>query len=404
MNEILKLPFYAKLTFIIIGLIGISYIFYVGQDILNPIMLAFLFAVLLRPVVIFFKTKLRFPHVLAVITSVTLFVLVILAIVTFISLQVSDMADDYNKIERNLNIHVRNVQHYIRDNFHISSREQNEYLAAATDDSLLEGKKIIGVTLISFTDTLLNIILIPIYMFLILLYRTHFMLFIAKLFKKEHHYQLKEILTDIKMAVKSYIAGLILEMIAVSVLTALGLMAIGVEYAILMGVITGILNLIPYIGILFAGILTIIASLTGSSDLSIVIGVIVVNVIVQLIDNNVLVPLIVNSKVEINAFVSIIGIIIGNSLCGITGMFLAIPIIAILKVIFDKIDGLQAWGYLMGDDLPKTYVWRKIKFPLYDYDSDKPTDTFTVTAEIPAPIFTETNTNKEENINRNDSL
>lgn len=400
MNEILKLPFYAKLTFIIIGLIGISYIFYVGQDILNPIMLAFLFAVLLRPVVIFFKTKLHFPHVLAAITSVTLFVLIILAIVTFISVQVSDMADDYNKIERNLNVHVRNIQHYIRDNFHISSRDQKEYLAAATDDSMLEGKKIIGVTLISFTDTLLNIILVPIYMFLILLYRTHFMLFIAKLFKKEDHYQLKTILSDIKMAVKSYIAGLILEMIAVSVLTAAGLMIIGVEYAILLGVITGILNLIPYIGILFAGILTIIASLTGSSDLSIVIGVIVVNVIVQLIDNNILVPLIVNSKVEINAFVSIIGIIIGNSLCGITGMFLAIPIIAILKVIFDKIDGLQAWGYLMGDDLPKTYVWRKIKFPLYDHDSEKPTDNFTVT-EIPAPIFTETSTNKEENIKRN---
>lgn len=396
MNEVLKFPFYAKLTFIIVGLIGIFYIFYIGQNILNPIMLSFLFAILLRPIVIFIQNKMRFPHVLAAIITVLLFVLVILGVFAFISLQISDIADDFNKIERNISIHARNIQQFIRENFHLSSREQAKYLDDAAEDSMEKGKEMLGTTLISFTDTLLNIILVPIYTFLILLYRTHFMLFFSKLFKKEQHAQLHDCLTQIKMAVKSYIVGLIIEMIAVSVLTTLGLMIIGVEYAILLGIVTGILNLIPYIGILFAGILTIIASLTGTPDLSIVIGVIVVNIIVQLIDNNVLVPMIVNSKVEINAFVSIVGIIIGGAIAGVAGMFLAIPIIAILKVIFDRIEYLKPWGYLMGDDLPKTYVWNKIKFPLYDYDYEKSNDTFTVTAEITVPTFTETNTIQEE--------
>ena len=125
--------------------------------------------------------------------------------------------------------------------------------------------------------------------------------------------------------------------------------------------------MIPYIGILFAGALSIAVSLTGSTDLTIVFGVIGVNLIVQFIDNNILVPLFVNSKVQINALVSIIGIMIGNVLGGITGMFLAIPIIAIIKVIFDRIDTLEPWGYLLGDDLPKVYEWHKIKFPRYNY-------------------------------------
>lgn len=394
MNEVLKFPFYAKLSFILLSLISITAVFYIAQDILNPIMLAFLFAILLRPMVIFIQTKLHFPHVLAAILTVFIFVLIILGVFVFISLQVSDIADDFNKIERNITIHIGNIQQFIRDNFNLSTREQKKYLEDATQDSMEKGKEIIGTTLISFTDAFLKIILIPIYTFLILLYRTHFMLFLSKLFKKEDHPQLQDILVQIKIAVKSYIIGLIIEMVAVSVLTTLGLMAIGVQYAILLGIVTGILNLIPYIGILFAGILTIVASLTGTPDLSIIIGVILVNIIVQLIDNNILVPMIVNSKVEINAFVSIVGIIIGGAIAGITGMFLAIPIIAILKVIFDRIGNLEPWGYLMGDDLPKTYVWNKIKFPLYDYEST--TETFTTTTEISNQTFTETTTNKED--------
>lgn len=137
----------------------------------------------------------------------------------------------------------------------------------------------------------------------------------------------------------------------------------GVKYAILLGVITGLLNLIPYIGILIAGLLTIIASLTGSSDLSIIIGIVVVNIIVQFVDNNLLVPWIVSSKVEINPLASIVGIIIGGALGGVSGMFLAIPLMAMLKVIFDRVEALEAWGYLLGDDLPRNFKWRRKPVP-----------------------------------------
>jgi predicted PurR-regulated permease PerM len=89
-----------------------------------------------------------------------------------------------------------------------------------------------------------------------------------------------------------------------------------------------------------------------------IISILVVNIIVQLIDNNILVPLIINSKVEINALVSIIGIIIGGGVAGISGMFLAIPLLAILKIIFDRIESLEPWGYVMGNHMPKKFTWR----------------------------------------------
>jgi len=194
-------------------------------------------------------------------------------------------------------------------------------------------------------------------------------LFLAKLFRKEYHAKLREILTQIKGAVQSYISGLIFEMIAVSALTSIGLYFIGVKYAILLGIITGILNLIPYIGILVAGILTILSSLTGSPEVSLILGVIIVNLVVQLIDNNILVPMIINTKVQINAFVSIVGIIIGGQIAGIAGMFLAIPILAILKIVFDRIESAEPWGYLMGDNLPKTFIWRTKKSSFNDSET-----------------------------------
>jgi predicted PurR-regulated permease PerM len=390
MNTILKFPFYAKLTLILVGLIAITFVLHISENILVPVMMSFLFAILLHPIVQFFKTKLRFPHVLAVIIAVILLVLFFVGLFVFLSIQITDFASDFDKIQRNINIHLSNAQGYVRDNFHLSSREQKEYIDTATEDSMEKGKEIIGTTLMSFTDTLLNLTLIPIYTFLILLYRTHFLLFLTKLVKKENHEQLKNILANIRLAINSYIVGLIIQLFVIATLTTVGYMIIGVKYAILLGIITGILNLIPYIGILFAGLLSIVATLTGSPDLSLMIGVVIVTIVVQLIDNNIIVPLVVSSKVEINAFISIIGIIIGGAIAGISGMFLALPVLAIMKVIFDRIESLKPWGYLLGDHLPKTYTWRNIKLPLFD--SEEPSQNSVIITAAASPIFTETTT------------
>lgn len=361
--------FSAKLSFVLIALIASTYIFYLGQDIIIPLLLSAFFAILLEPVVVFFKRRLYIPNVIGAILTLMIFIALILGVFTYISFQVSDMVEDVDKIQNNLNIHFRHFQRFIRENFHLSTGEQQTYINEATKDSIEKGKELIGVTLTSFSNTVLNIILIPIYTFLILIYTKHFKNFLSKLINQTHHTILNDITIQIKSTVKNYILGLILEMIFVSVLTAVGLMFIDVKYAIVLGVITGILNLIPYIGILFAGLITILASLTGSSDLSIILGVIIVNIIVQVIDNNILVPLVVSSKVKINAIATIVSILIGGALAGISGMFIAIPVIAIFKVVLDRIEHLEPWGYLLGDDLSKTSQWKYLKIPNYDYDS-----------------------------------
>ena len=354
----IELPFYAKIAFILVTFLAIGFIFCIGKDVITPVLMAFLFAVLLMPVFTFLNLKLKFPRHLAAIISVLIFALFIIGILVFISYQVTDIANDFPTIKKNANAFILDIQKFIRKNFHISIGEQKKYIDNVAKDSVKNGNANIGSALISVTDLLLDCTIIPIYTFLFLLYKNHFILFFAKLINKENHAVLKDILSQIKVSINNYIVSLIFEMIVVSVLTSLGLWIVGVKYFILLGLITGILNLIPYIGILIAGIITIFASLTGTPETSVILSILIVNLIVQLIDNNILVPLIINSKVEINAMVSIIGIIIGGAVAGISGMFLAIPLLAILKIIFDRIESLEPWGYFMGNHVPKRFIWR----------------------------------------------
>ncbi|MBO9584563.1 MAG: AI-2E family transporter [Flavobacterium sp.] len=361
MTRPITLPFYAKLSFILVTLICFAFIFCIGKDILTPILMAFLFAVLLLPIFTFLNKRLKFPRHLAAIICLVIFISVIAAVLVFISYQVTYMANDFDTIKKNANSFILEIHKFIRENFQVSIGEQKKYLDSVTKDSVKTGQAKLGSFIVSISDVLLDSTIMVVYTFLFLIYKEHFKLFFAKLIKQENHDVLQDILSQIKVSINNYIVSLIIEMIVVSVLTSLGLWIIDVKYFVLLGLITGILNLIPYIGIFIAGVITVLASLTGSGEISVILGILIVNIIVQFIDNNLLVPLIINSKVEINAFVSIMGIIVGGAAAGIAGMFLAIPLLAILKIIFDRIDSLSAWGYLMGNHVPRKFAWRKRK-------------------------------------------
>lgn len=389
MSNFIRFPFYAKLATVLLGLTLILLLLYVGKSILIPVLIALLFAILVRPINMFFRRRLRLPSVLASIVSVTFFVVIILGILTFISWQVSSFSKDWATIEKNITIHFSNLQSFLRETFNVTESEQIEYISKTAAESKSKLTNMATNFLMSFSDTLFNMTMIPIYMFLFLLYQNHLITFLSKLVGEGDQNRLKKILYQIKTAVQSYLFGVCIQVATIATLTTIGLMIIGVPYAVLLGVITGILGLIPYLGIILACAITIFATLTGSPDLSLIFGVIIVTVIVQIIDNNILVPLVVSSKVKINAFASIIGIFIGGMLAGIAGMFLAIPIIAILKVIFDNIPSLQPWGYLIGDDLPKMPQWYK-KVPYLANLQESPG----LSGEI--PTFTATSTNPED--------
>ena len=143
--------------------------------------------------------------------------------------------------------------------------------------------------------------------------------------------------------------GLLIETTLVFILNAIGFLILGIKYAVFLALFAALLNLIPYVGILVANILCMLITLVSSSETSNVLWVGIILLVVQFLDNNFGMPLIVGNKVRINALVTIIGVLAGGAICGIPGMFLAIPGLAVMKVIFDRVPELHPWGLLLGD-------------------------------------------------------
>jgi putative permease len=83
-------------------------------------------------------------------------------------------------------------------------------------------------------------------------------------------------------------------------------------------------------------------------------------IITHLVDSNILLPAVVGSKVKINPLITVLGVVLGEMIWGVSGMFLSIPVIAVLKIIFDRIDSLKPWGILLGEQ-DKTIHTKKIK-------------------------------------------
>ena len=171
------------------------------------------------------------------------------------------------------------------------------------------------------------------------------------IFKDGNREVVEEVLRESRGVVQNYMVGLLIEMGIVAVINFIGFAIIGIEYAVFLAVFAAILNLIPYIGMLIASIFCCIVTLTTSDNNTDAIWTLVALWIVQFFDNNIIMPRVVGSKVKINAMITILGVLIGGALCGIPGMFLSIPGIAILKVIFERVDDLKPWGMLLSDDI-----------------------------------------------------
>ncbi len=136
-----------------------------------------------------------------------------------------------------------------------------------------------------------------------------------------------------------------------AILNTTGLFIIGLEHAIFFGVFASLLAVIPYIGIIIGSLPPLLYAFLLTDSLLNPLLVIAVFSIVQFLEGNFITPRIVGSKVSINPFVALIALIIGGQLWGIAGMILFVPLIGILRVIFEEIEELRPYGYLLGNTI-----------------------------------------------------
>jgi predicted PurR-regulated permease PerM len=345
-----QVPVYIKLSQIIVGIVAFFYILYIGQEILIPLVFSFILAILLNPVVNFFINK-GVNRILSIFISVVLMIILVCALLYFIGSQLTLFSDAFPQIKEKFNTLVSDTIGYASRSLNISRWKVTEWMAVKKVETMGKAGSLVGGAITTIGSFFVLVFLIPIYIFLILFYKPLLLDFLSQIFTKDKHHTVADVLISTKSLIQNYLVGLIIEMLIVATLNSTALLIIGVDYAILFGTIGAILNLIPYIGGIVAISLPMLMAFITETPIK-ALWVLLAYIIIQLIDNNFLVPKIVASKVKVNALISIVVVLIGGALWGVAGMFLSIPITAIFKVIFDKIQPLKPFGFLIGDSMP----------------------------------------------------
>ena len=355
-DEVRSYPFYIKSTVVMAGLILFFYILHVLGDILIPVGFALLIAILLNPMCNWLQR--RVPKGVAIFCC--LFVAIGLAgsILFFLSRQIAGFSETVPALKSRSVVIATDIQHWVNLRFGIAIDKQ----VAMMRNALEGGQAYIGQTVNTILGITSVLVLIPIYVFFLLFYKPLILDFLFHVFSEKNSLRVAEILAETKTSVQSYIIGLLIETFIVSALNSIALLALGVHSAILIGVIGGILNLIPYLGGIIAIALPVLMATVYNKDgYSMQLAIIAAYLVIQFIDNNILMTRIVSSKVKINALISIIIVLMGGALWGLAGMFLSIPFVAILKIIFDRVEPLKPWGHLLGDDVPEVHAGVKFQ-------------------------------------------
>lgn len=332
------------------SLICLGYLARIGQHILAPFLFAFLLSLLFLPLANFLERKFKFARSLSTFSSVIIMLVILSGISYFFANQLSDLSKDWPSLKLAVSNTFNHLQVWVSEHMHINFGKQWAYLTEAWNKVLSSSGIILGTTFSIFSSGMAFIVFSIIFFIFILNYRRILHRFIKNVFPFEHRTKVQEIIFEIQVIIKKYISGLFIQIFIVSILTSITLSIIGVKYAILLGVLTGLINVIPYLGILTACLISGIISFAtgGTSDF---VFVILAYLGIHAIDANIVLPLVVGSKVKINPLFSFLAILVGESLWGISGMFLAIPFLAIVKIIFDRVDELKPWGHLMGEDI-----------------------------------------------------
>lgn len=325
----------------------------VAKVILVPIAFAALFSVMLYPLCQFFERN-GFPRIIAIVLSM-LFVFVILTgVVILLSSQVYNFVNNLPHIADKLENTLSGIEWFLYKNFDIELGATSEIWKNSISKFFDSGVFIISGTIKTGLG-LLNIFgLIPIYIFLFLLYRNAFSDFFLQMTPIEKHRTVSRILIQIQKVVQSYIVGLVTVMSIVGVLNSASLFIMGIDYALFFGFLAAMLTIIPYIGIFIGSLLPALYALLTMDSPWYALAVILAFGFVQFLEGNFITPRITGSKVKINALAAILALLTGGVIWGAAGLIIFLPLIAVIKVIFDNVAPLKPYGILLGTEISET--------------------------------------------------
>ena len=347
-----KHPFWFKTTMILIGLSLFVIVLTTAKFILMPLAFSAFLAMVLNPLVRLFE-KWKLGKAFSIILSMVVVIVVLAGVLSLISVQFTQFAERVPEVSEKLKTVSSQAIGFLEEQVGISQEEQSKYLEQGVNNLIDQSGNVVS-SVVSATTNMFTVLgLLPIFIFFMLYYQEMYKTFFQKLFaaKKGDYTHVDSLLDRIQEVTQNYLVGMLTVIGILAMLNTTGLFIIGLEHALFFGVFASLLAIIPYIGIIIGALPPLLFALLLTDSLITPLLVIAVFGTVQFLEGNFITPKIVGSKVSINPFVAMVALIVGGQLWGISGMILFVPLIGILKVIFDQIPDLKPYGYLLGNSI-----------------------------------------------------
>lgn len=339
-----------RITHVLIILFLIGYLLIIGKNILIPITFAAFFAFMLKPLCGFIERGIpwRVPAIFLTFLIVAIPVLGVLALLSF---QLVDVVQNLTSISEKLQASISDLFIWLNQQFGFSKTESEQWISDNAP-RLLEGPlSAIGQSMSSSTSFVINFVLTVIYTFFFLLYRSAIKSFIMIQAGNGERQLLQDLLDRIPKVIQKYLYGVLLVMLILGILNSSALWLIGIKYPLFWGFMASILAVIPYVGTFIGALLPFLYSLATTDNLWQPAAVVIAFNIIQTLESNFITPKVAGSSVKINPFAAILSLIIGGAMWGVAGLVLALPIIAVIKVIMEQIDVLKPFSFLLSSEL-----------------------------------------------------
>ncbi len=334
-----RLDYIYKLLFVIALIITAVIL---CRDIVIPFAFAGILSIVVLPLVkrLEKRTGLTFAVVIILVGSIIVFGFLGWLLVN----QMIGLVNDLPNLETKFNNFIDQVNAFLSSQLNLTKAERTQM----AKDLAQSTSSYVGGFLLQTTSTIGTIVQIPIYFFLLLIYQEKFKQFFLSLIPNDNEELVWK--KDVENVIQGYISGLLLVTLIVAALNTIGLLFLGIDHAIFFGVLSGVLTIIPYVGIFIGALFPVLMALITKDSAWYALGVIIVFTIVQFLEGNFITPRITGSKVSINALAAIIALLIGGKILGIAGMILAVPAIGLFKIILSYSTRLKPFVILLGDD------------------------------------------------------
>jgi predicted PurR-regulated permease PerM len=327
-----------------------TYIIVIGKSILAPLAFSVLFGFLLLPICTRIEQYIHYRP-FAILLSMLAALLPALAIIVMFSYQFSTVIEDMpsisQKLKRGLSEGIDLLQQYIN----VDTNSLEESLRSNFSTLLETPVQIIGQSLSSGSTILVSLLLIILFTFFLMLYRTSFKNFALMQFRRNEREEASTMIRQVEKVLQEYLYGLLMVILILGVLNSTGLYFIGIKYAAFWGFLAACLAIIPYIGTTLGGFLPFVYALATTGTLWQPAAVVLLYSSVQTLEGNFITPKVVGGSVSINPLAAILFLFVGGMIWGISGLILALPFVAVLKVVMEHITPLRPVSELLSSDL-----------------------------------------------------